>query len=300
MKRAWAQCGLGSVAICVAIFVRIDMTTAQGSVTDASATKWPTPKPCPAESEWPLGMACVLGGAFMLGDARGRPDEREPGMAYVDTFFMDRYEVTNAQYAPCIESGKCKKPMPFRGFGRPEQPIVAVSWFDAVAHCAMLGKRLPTDAEWEHAAAGPDDARYPWGDEAPSAKEYCAKINVKTEDGEGCGSLRTAKVGSRPAGYYGLFDMAGNVHEWVYDHYASCLRGCEKECGDACFGINPKGPCGGADKCPGFGMRSVRGGSWYWPIERARAQARRGSGAPNLGPHRFGFRCASDLVKTPQ
>jgi formylglycine-generating enzyme required for sulfatase activity len=266
-------------------------TVALSASGQSTESTWPTPKPCPPESEWPAGMACVQGGAFMLGDERGRPDERAPGMAYVDTFYMDRTEVTNAQYAPCIESGKCKKPMPFRGFGRPEQPVVAVSWFDAVAHCEMIGKRLPTDAEWERAAGGPNDTRYPWGDEAGD----CSKVVVKTEDGEGCGTGKTAKVGSRPAGHWGLFDMAGNVHEWVYDHYASCLRGCDKECGDACFGVNPKGPCGGENKCPGFGMRSVRGGSWYWTMERARVSARRGSGAPNLGPHRFGFRCAKAL-----
>jgi sulfatase modifying factor 1 len=295
MHPPWSMIWLGLGALGVVLLAGDDPTAAQGVVTQKPAApavapiRWPAPKPCPPESEWPQGMACVLGGAFMLGDERGRPDEREPGMAYVDTFFMDRYEVTNAQYAPCIESGKCKKPMPFRGFGRPEQPIVAVSWFDAVAHCEMLGKRLPTDAEWERAAAGPDDTRYPWGDEPGD----CSKVVVKTDDGDGCGTGKTAKVGSRPAGHWGLFDMAGNVHEWVYDHYASCLRGCAKECGDACFGINPKGPCGGEAKCPGFGMRSVRGGSWYWPLERARAQARRGSGAPNLGPHRFGFRCAT-------
>jgi formylglycine-generating enzyme required for sulfatase activity len=99
MKRSWARCGLDVVATCIAIFACSDMTTAQSGVTETSQIQWPTPKPCPPESEWPEGMACVPGGAFMLGDARGRPDEREPGMAYIDTFFMDRYEVTNAEYA---------------------------------------------------------------------------------------------------------------------------------------------------------------------------------------------------------
>src|SRR5688572_4892352 len=184
-------------------------------------------------------MACVLGGRFELGDARGRRDERAPGEVHVDTFFMDRTEVTNEQYAPCIAAGRCKKPMPFRNFGRPRQPIVAVSWFDAVAFCEMHGKRLPTEAEWERAARGPNNTRYPWGDEPRG----CEAVVVKTEAGEGCGKKRTEEVGSRPAGHFGLFDMAGNVHEWVQDFYTPCLRGCPGECGDACFGDNPRGPC---------------------------------------------------------
>jgi hypothetical protein len=82
----------------------------------------------------------------------------------------------------------------------------------------------------------------------------------------------------------------------VLDFHSDCYRGCDHECGDACFGRNPRGPCNGVAPCRGFALREVRGGSWYWPLERARATARRGSGPRNLGPHRFGFRCARDLV----
>jgi formylglycine-generating enzyme required for sulfatase activity len=249
------------------------------------------PADCPPKAEWPEGMACVLGGSFELGDARGRRDEKRPGTVYVDSFYMDLTEVTNAAYAACIESGRCKVPKAYKKFSDPEQPVVAVSWFDAVAHCERLGKRLPTEAEWERAASGPEHTRYPWGEQA----RECEAAVIKTEAGEGCGSRRTAKVASRPAGHFGLFDMAGNVHEWVSDFYSPCLRGCDHECGDACFGENPRGPCGGVSPCAGHGLRSVRGGSWYWPLERARSTARRGSGAPNRGPHRFGFRCARNL-----
>ena len=207
-------------------------------------------------------MACVLGGTFILGDEHGRPDEREPGEVYVDTFYMDIYEVTNEAYEHCIEAGLCERPMPFRRFRRPRQPMVAVSWFDAVHHCEMLGRRLPTEAEWERAASGPDHTRYPWGDEPLG----CERAAVKDERGEGCGRLITHDVGSFDPGYWGLYDMAGNVHEWVQDRYSECLRGCDNECGDACFGRNPRGPCGGGlERCPGHGMRSVRGGSWWWP-----------------------------------
>lgn len=250
------------------------------------------PVPCPPRDEWPEGMACVEGGTFTIGDAQGRPDEREPGEVFVDTFYMDLHEVTNAEYERCIEAGECDRPIPFRGFMTDERPMVAVSWFDAVDHCRMVGKRLPTEAEWERAASGPSDTRYPWGDEPLG----CERAVVKDERGEGCGTGRTSSVGSMEPGHFGLYDMAGNVHEWVYDWYSPCLRGCENECGDACFGRNPRGPCNGESPCPGYRLRSVRGGSWYWPLERARASARRGSGAPNRGPHRFGFRCARDLV----
>jgi len=237
-------------------------------------------------------MACVPGGTFVLGFDQGRPDEAEPGEVTVSTFFMDTHEVTNGRYEACIEAGGCSRPMPFRRFMTPNQPLVAVSWYDAVSFCEMNGRRLPTEAEWEHAASGPDHTQYPWGDEPLG----CERANVKDARGEGCGRGVTLPVGSLPPGYYGLFDMAGNVHEWVQDHYSECLRGCDHACGDACFGRDPRGPCAGAERCPGFGLRSVRGGSWFWPLERSRTTARRGSGAPNRGPHRFGFRCARDLV----
>jgi formylglycine-generating enzyme required for sulfatase activity len=261
--------------------------------TETASQTATRPVPCPPRADWPEGMACVLGGTFDLGDPDGRPEEQTPGEVYVDTFYMDLTEVTNEAYEGCIEAGQCERPMPFRRFGGPRQPLVAVSWFDAVHHCEMLGKRLPTEAEWERGAAGPDDTRFPWGDEPLG----CERASIKDAQGEGCGREITSPVASYPAGHWGLFDMAGNVHEWVQDRYSDCLRGCDNECGDACFGDNPKGPCGGGlDRCPGHGLRSVRGGSWFWPLERARAQARRGSGAPNRGPHRFGFRCARDLL----
>jgi len=268
---------------------------ADGLDADADDQGRRSARPCPDRRSWPEGMACVHGGWFTLGSGEGRDDEGAPGEVFVETFFMDLTEVTNGAYEACIEAGECERPMRFRRFMGERQPVVAVSWYDAVAHCEMQGGRLPTEAEWERAASGPEHTRYPWGDEVEG--DPCALANVKTRaKGRGCGIDRTRPVGSYPPGHWGLFDMAGNVHEWVQDRYSACLQGCPGACGEACFGVDPKGPCGGGtDRCPGHGLRSVRGGSWYWPLERARTTARRGSGAPNRGPHRFGFRCARDL-----
>src|SRR5262249_6163633 len=162
-----------------------------------------------------------------------------------------------------------------------KQPMVAVSWYDAQAFCEMMGKRLPTEAEWERGARGPENMRFPWGPET----DICGHANVESSTlGKGCGTDRTRRVGSYHPGHGGLYDMGGNVHEWVLDWYSRCYRGCQDECGDACFVPNPKGPCDGAASCEGRTLRVVRGGSWWWPVDRARGAARRGAGPRNRGP----------------
>jgi formylglycine-generating enzyme required for sulfatase activity len=232
-------------------------------------------------------MACVTGGAFVRGSADGAPDERPLATVFVQSFLMDTHEVTNEDYERCVADGYCNRPIPFRGYMRPRQPKVGVSWYDAAAYCALVGKRLPTEAEWERAAGGPETQRFPWGDD----ERPCTHAVVETRAGKGCGGGTTRDVMSTPAGHFGLYDMAGNVWEWVADWYLPYA-----ECGADCQGIDPRGPCGGAAHCPRARAQKVlKGGSWWYPIERARAQARRASGAPNRGPHRFGFRCARDL-----
>ena len=250
------------------------------------------PAACPATG--PVGMACVLGGFFARGTDGGAPDEQPRDEVFVDTFFLDRFEVTNKDYARCITAKLCKRPRPFDGYLEPRQPVVAVSWFDATAFCTMEGKRLPTEAEFERAASGLEGTTFPWGNEPIG----CDAAIIETKRGKGCGAGTTWPVGSRPAGHFGLFDISGNVWEWVADWYSPCYGDCENACGAACSGENPRGPCGGALECPSVTLRGVRGGSWWYPIERARAAARRGSEPANEGPHRFGFRCARDL-ETP-
>ncbi len=252
----------------------------------------------PCGKDRPSGMSCIQGGPFLRGANDGNRDERPPMRVTVSPFFMDVYEVDNEHYNRCVKLGKCDPPVKFYArFSKPRQPVVAVSWFHADTYCRFVGKRLPTEAEWEKAARGPDGDMYPWGNEPPT----CERAVFKQDESEqtGCGTDITANVGSRPVGRYGLYDMAGNSWEWVEDWYSECYAGCKRECGAACTGPDPRGPCGGGDlHCPGFHQKTLKGGSWYWPAGRTRGSERRGVSPANRGPHRLGFRCAQSISQS--
>ncbi|MCC6876334.1 MAG: SUMF1/EgtB/PvdO family nonheme iron enzyme [Sandaracinaceae bacterium] len=258
----------------------------QGSANESSFAA------CP--SSVPEGYACVPGGRYVRGSDDGPENERPASEVSVSTFLMATHEVTNARYRECVAAGSCRAAMRFPGYLGASQPAVAMRWQDADAYCRWRGARLPTEAEWERAATGPDEHRYPWGDDRNNP---CERAIVKTSRGRGCGREVTWPVGSLAPNAYGLYDMSGNVWEWVSDHYAPCYRNCNHECGDACGGRDPRGPCGGGDRpCPeARGQRIVRGGSWWYGIERATVTARRGVPGDNPNPHRFGLRCAMDL-----
>ncbi|MGB1699261.1 MAG: formylglycine-generating enzyme family protein, partial [Nannocystaceae bacterium] len=217
------------------------------------------------------------------------------------TFYMDQTEVTYAAYQACAKAGACRRARPsYNDFSRPQQPMVGIKWYDAFAYCQFMGKHLPTEAEWEKAARGPDGGLYSWGDEPVT----CERAVIKDSTGRACGTKkkppsptkgRTLEVASRPAGRYGLFDMIGNAEEWTADWYA----GDWSACGDECLGFNPRGPCSDqpADKdCMKLRRKVVRGGSWYWEKECATGWTRRPHIPKNDKPyHHFGFRCAASL-----
>jgi len=262
----------------------------------------------------PAGMSCVAGGPFIRGSdtphecnqvlptrlhpKKGRVDTAPAATVWEQTFYMDVTEVTFAAFGACIKSGKCTKAGPqYSDFSRPNQPIAGVSWFDADNYCRVQGKHLPTEAEWEKAARGPDGKAAPWGD----AEATCDLAIIKDARGRSCGVKklgapdkgRPFEVMSRPAGVYGLYDMAGNIEEWTADWYSFDYA----ECGAACLGTNPKGICGGKKTCDGHPFKSVRGGSWYWEGSHANGYHRRPHYPINQlgdgGFHHFGFRCAA-------
>jgi formylglycine-generating enzyme required for sulfatase activity len=240
-------------------------------------------------------MACIPGGPFVRGTDDGPKNTRPAATVWLETYYMDIDEVTVEKYRACVTAGDCDRAGPrYTDFDAPRQPINGISWFDAVTYCRARGKHLPTEAQWEKAARGEHGWLHPWGDEPAT----CERAIIKDERGRSCGVEKAIskpdvgrpwEVGSRPAGVYGLHDMVGNSWEWVHDWYSRSYE----ICGDACRGIDPKGPCNGADRCPGHVRKVVRGGSWYWDASYATSVYRRTHKPDNRPFHHFGFRCAA-------
>jgi formylglycine-generating enzyme len=255
----------------------------------------------------PAGMACIPGGPATRGfdgpdicpqpENPPKPVNHQPSaQIWLQTYYMDVTEVTFEAYKSCEAAGRCNKAGPRYGdFSRPKQPMIGANWYDASKYCEAQGKHLPTEAEWEKAARGPDGELEPWGNEPAT----CDRAVIMNEAGQrSCGVKkrgdlpekgRTWEVAQKPVGRYGLYDMAGNGEEWVADWYAPTYA----KCGEPCLGTNPEGPCKNADKCPGYTEKIVKGGSWFWPGSCATGYNRRPHVPSNNPYHHFGFRCAA-------
>ncbi len=238
-----------------------------------SGTAWGNPTK-PATSP-PEGMALIPAGEFRMGSpqAIGEDDEHPQHSVYLKSFFMDVTEVTQEDY----EKVMGKNPSHFKG---KNLPVEKVTWSEARAHCQTLGKRLPTEAEWEKAARGSRNLDFSWGSEVKSkAGNFCDNQcdkkwkSIQFEDGY----KNTSPVKSYSPNDYGLFDMSGNVYEWVKDWY-------HKDTYKESPYENPKGPETGT-------FRVIRGGAWdISPV--ALRNAYRFGLAPDSRSYSVGFRCA--------
>ena len=233
-------------------------------------------------------MVLVPAGEFMMGsreeDKSADEDERSAHPVYLDAFYIDQYEVTTARYAKFFQQTNRRSPMVWpdqvlQQHGR--KPVVGVDWNDAAAYCTWVGKRLPTEAEWEKTARGTDKRQYPWGNAPPSKTlanfDHCC-------DFKDYGAL--TDVGSFEGGKssYGAYDLAGNALEWVADWYATDYYNQSP----SSLSRNPKGPS------RGDGDRVLRGGSWHFVPGSVRS-AFRYKKSPSVRNVYIGFRCAQDI-----
>lgn len=172
------------------------------------------------EDPLPEELVVVPAGPFVLGTNRGGFDEQPERKIYLDEFLIDRYEVTNAQYAAFVKATGHRKSGPPSRYAKNtlrmrgvNQPAVYVSWEDAKAYCEWRGRRLPSEAEWEKAMRGHDGRLWPWGNvEVPNAANW-----ARVDDGfDVAAPVGRVKSDASP---YGVMDGAGNVMEWVNDWY---------------------------------------------------------------------------------
>lgn len=231
-------------------------------------------------------MVYVPEGTFTMGSDDGELNEKPVRLVYLDAYWIDKYEITNAQYELCVADGACIKPNNDRShtqenyYGNPDfadYPVVFVDWNQANSYCEWAGGRLPTEAEWEKAARGPEGNLYPWGNN--DANCSLANYNQGSYDQPNSCVGDTSQVGSFPEGasYYGVMDMAGNVWEWVNDWYRPY---------DATETINPIGPDSEQD------YKVIRGNSWYNVGSDIRSSYRSRHKPTGGNNSNFGFRCA--------
>ena len=243
---------------------------------------------CQREEPLPDGMVRIPAGPFIFGsdkeDTEGvtaeygltKPlyqDEHPSHTVTLPTYFIDQYEITNARYLKFIETAGARPPATWVD-GKPpvdrdNYPVSGMNWYDADRYCLWEGKRLPTEAEWEKAARGPDGLEYPWGSEFDPKKANTG--------GSGVGDL--APAGSFPQGRspYGVDDMAGNLWEWTADWYQPYP--------------------GSSYRSDAFGQTNkvLRGGSWggagHYALNYFYRTSYRLPSAPEFGFPDAGFRC---------
>ncbi len=224
-------------------------------------------------------MILIPGGTFSMGAANGAIDERPVHEVNLSPYWIDAYEITNAQYALCVADSGCTEPRETKSFrqaeyyGNPEfdnYPVIFVDWNQAAEYCEWAGARLLTEAEWEYAAKGPEGNNYPWG----------SSFDAKKLNYSGSGTYDTVAVDATPmdVSAFGVYNLAGNVTEWVYDRYLENWYSVTNQPND------PTGPENGK-------YHVIRGASSQFGETYARTADRNYAQGTSFNLDR-GFRCA--------
>jgi formylglycine-generating enzyme required for sulfatase activity len=240
----------------------------------AEPTLTATATALPESIEDPAGVPMVLvpAGSFTMGSDTNQAEARPAHTVYLDAYYIDTFEVTNRLYQACADAGEC-----ITGGGTylrnpvfAEYPAMDVTWYAAQKYCEWRGGSLPTEAQWEKAARGTDERKFPWGNDP---------INCQLARYGDCGWF-AVPVGQHPEGAspYGAQDMAGNAWEWTHDWYAADYYSVSPE-------QNPTGPE------ESTGWKSTRGGAWFYEGDLMSSIWR--NHAPPTAHYLYvGFRCA--------
>jgi len=207
-------------------------------------SKWISPKDG-------MTLMFVPEGKFLMGSNHSDSDEKPIHLVWLDSYWIDQTDVTNAMYTKCVSMGGCQvsgcaEDSNFNGIN---QPVVCVDWNQANNYCLWAGRHLPSEAQWEKGARGINGQTYPWGSQPPSN----SLLNYNDQIGRFSNKLgKTTDVNSFPKGAspYGVLDMAGNVSQWVYDWYSETYYQSETTW------QNPVGPSTGQ-------VKVIRGSSFY-------------------------------------
>ena len=252
------------------------IVAALGSGCTSFAFKQSGKGTAPSELQDASTMVPITGGSFEMGWKTGEPDEFPAHRVTLSSYLIDRLEVTVGDYARCVDARVCTVitptgPQPTEPLPK-DHAVVGVPWYSAKKYCEWVGKRLPTEAEWEYAARKPHFLLYPW-------KAGFEKTRANARGPED-GYETTSPVGAFPSGATasGIMDMAGNAGEWTADWYEATWYQKSPE-------KNPTGP-----EAP-TGQKVVRGGSWADPSYILRSTTRLGID-PNYSNNAIGFRCA--------
>jgi formylglycine-generating enzyme required for sulfatase activity len=265
-------------------------TATHSPTVTSTPTRTPTETPLPSQMDDPFGVTMILipQGPIIMGTDEQNPwnmVSRPAHSVNVEMFYIDKYEISNAQYASCVQAGVCQPPRSNSSktrnmyFGDPQYadyPVIFVSWHDAQTYCSWRGGRLPGEEEWEKAARGGDQRVYPWGTDPVD----CQRANFapnKTCAGD------TLPIDSHPTGVspFGAHNLSGNVAEWVNDWLQSYPGG------------NPN-----ASKAFGITHRIARGGAYFDGPNYVQTTIRQGL-TPDSAFSYVGFRCVLDIDALP-